>query len=444
MNFLETLKRDADAKYSDMLSGKAKSPIEPVDVASTTMFVEKNKAYHSRLESEAKELYQSLDTVEKNKQSRLKLEELKRKQAKEAEEERKRKQKAEQDRIRRESERKEAEKAANKKKIIITCVVLAIVVAIIIAIVAGASSKKKKDAANYGVENISISVLSKTNGSQSYNYYSTNFKIKVKNDCAVEITYLEGNMLINAADSNTELWKGDIRLTGDITSNGGFSTWDLELKSSNDELWDYPLEGLKIQFKWTSATFDDYTTKDYSESYKTIYSGNANYKADKYQQAKNLYNQGKYQEAYDIFVELGSYSDCETWADKCNERIAEQIRLESLNTWKQYLGYVGSDIPIPSTIEYWGTPNTSTTWYEGSNRNGVSCGGYIYDTANGINFVSDFKGELIAAGYTEVTGGSSYNDMDYYYKKGNIVVGFNYPIADYYDYYIYMVAFKVS
>ena len=42
MNFLETLKRDADAKYSEMLLGETKSPIETVDVASTTKFVEKN------------------------------------------------------------------------------------------------------------------------------------------------------------------------------------------------------------------------------------------------------------------------------------------------------------------------------------------------------------------------------------------------------------------
>ena len=41
MNFLETLKRDADAKYSEMLSGETKSPIETVDIASTTKFVEK-------------------------------------------------------------------------------------------------------------------------------------------------------------------------------------------------------------------------------------------------------------------------------------------------------------------------------------------------------------------------------------------------------------------
>lgn len=450
MNFLETLKRDADAKYSEMLSGETKSPIETVDIASTTKFVEKNKAYHSRLESEAKQLSQSLNTVEKNKQSRLKLEELKRKQAKEAEEERKRQQKEEQERQRREAARREAERAAKKKKMIFACVALAVAVAIVIAIIAGvaSSNKKKEEAArqeelNYGCSHISLEIKSKTNGEQSYNYYTTNFRIVVKNECQVKITYLVCDLKVSAADNGTELWKGDVRLTGDIPA-GGNATWDVDLKTTGNQIWSYPLEGLTIQCKFVSAQFDDYTSKDYSDTYKTVHSGNSNYKNNLYQQAKNYYNQGKYQEAYDIFVSLGSYSDCETWADKCNEKIAEQSRLESLNAWKQYLSYVGSNIPTPSTIEYWGTPNTATTWYEGSDRNGVSCGGYIYNTANGLNFVSDFKSELIAAGYTEVTDGSNYNDLDYYYKKGNIVVGFNDPIANYYDYYVYMVAFNVS
>lgn len=147
----------------------------------------KNKAYHSRLESEAKQLSQSLNTVEKNKQSRLKLEELKRKQAKEAEEERKRQQKEEQERQRREAARREAERAAKKKKMIFACVALAVVVAIVIAIIAGvaSSNKKKEEAArqeelNYGCSHISLEIKSKTNGEQSYNYYTTNFRIVVK------------------------------------------------------------------------------------------------------------------------------------------------------------------------------------------------------------------------------------------------------------------------
>lgn len=457
MKFLETLAKDADSKYSQMLAGETESPIDVVKVASTSKFATKNKEYHQRLEEEATQIQDALATIKKNKQARIKNEEIKKKLQREAEEERKRAQEAERERRRKEQARIEAEKAERKKRMIKLGVILGIIAAIVIAIIIGVASnnKKKEEEARleelrYGCSHISMIIDSKTNGEQSYNYYITNFKITIKNDCQRDITYLACNLLINSVDSDIQLWKGDVTLTGDVSADGGKSTWNLELKSTSNELWNYPLEGLKIQCKWTSATFDEpdayyNTSKTYTDSYKVIYSGNANYKSNLYQQAKSLYNQGKYQEAYDIFIQLGSYSDSASWADKCDEKMAEQSKLQSLNTWKEYLSYIGSNIPVPSTVEYWGTPNgTSSTWYNGSYRNGVSCGGYIYNSANGINFVEDFESELISAGYTKVTDGNSYNDLDYYYKKGNIVIGFNDPIADYYDHYVYMVAFKVS
>lgn len=411
MNFLETLKRDADAKYSEMLSGETKSPIETVDIASTTKFVEKNKAYHSRLESEAKQLSQSLDTVEKNKQSRLKLEELKRKQAKEAEEEKRRKQKEEQERIRREAERREAEAAAKKKKIIISCVALAVVVAIIIAIIAGVSSKKKQEAANYGVDNIAISVLSKTNGSQSYNYYTTNFKIKVKNDCKVEITYLECNMLLTAIDTGSELWKGDVRLTGDITPNGGTSTWDVELKSSGNELWNYPLAGLKIQCKITGATFDDYTSKDYSEGYKTIFEGSSNYMETSYQNALNLYNSGKYAEAKDIFEGLGNYKDAATYLDLCEDKVFYQ-QMET------YLHDVaGKNAILPDNyVLYLGYTQNDWYYYEGEDYRAFSAD-FVVNDSQVSTYLNNFRNKLTSNGFTAVSANV--------YKKGYTMICFS-------------------
>ena len=456
MNFLETLAKDADSKFSQMLAGETKSPIETIEVASSSKFATKNKAFHQRLQTEATELEESLATIKRNKQRRLKNEELKKQQQQEAEEERLKKQKQEAERARREAERLQAEKVAKKKKMIKLIIALSIVAVIVISIIIGVavSNKKKQEAAkleelNYGCSHISMTVDSKTNGEQSYGYYITNFKITIINGCQRDITYLKCNMLINAVDSDVQLWKGDVSLTGDVSSNGGKSTWNLELKSTSNELWNYPLVGLKIQCQWTRATFDEpdanyNTTKTYTDSYKVVYSGNANYKSDMYQQAKSYYNQGKYQEAYDIFVQLGTYSDSATWAEKCDEKITEQNRLQGLNQFKEYLSFIGNNIPVPSKVEYWGTPGTGTTYYEGSDRNCVYGSGYIYNVANGLNFVSNYKDELIAAGYTEVTGGSHYNDCDYYYKKDNIVIGFNDPIDSYYEYYIYMVVLKVN
>ena len=200
--------------------------------------------------------------------------------------------------------------------------------------------------------------------------------------------------------------------------------------------------------KSLDASYDKETMSISAESKKAIDEMKVSvqrFKDENFNSIKEkVHNQGKYQEAYDIFVQLGTYSDSATWAEKCDEKITEQNRLQSLNQFKEYLSFIGNNIPVPSKVEYWGTPGTGTTYYEGSYRNCVYGSGYIYNVANGLNFVSNYKDELIAAGYTEVTGGSHYNDCDYYYKKDNIVIGFNDPIDSYYEYYIYMVVLKVN
>ena len=395
------------------------------------------------------------ENEKKEEEKRLKKEkekiERKEKEKKEAEEERKRAQEAERERIRKEQQRIEDEKKRNIRSGVSLGLLIVIIASIFIGIVLNNKKKEEEariDELRYGCSHISMTIDSKTNGEQSYNYYITNLKITIKNDCQRDITYLDCNLLINSVDSNVQLWKGDVTLNGNVSSYGGNSSWNLELKSTSNELWNYPLEGLKIQCKWTSARFDEpnsYTTsKTYDDSYKVIYSGNVNYKSNMYQQAKNYYNQGKYQDAYDIFEQLGSYLDSASWVEKCVEKIAEQNRLESVNQFKQYLSYIDNNIPVPSKVEYWGTAGIGTTHYEGSDRNCVYGQGYIYNMVNGLTFISDYESELITAGYTKVTGGSYYNTCDYYYEKGGVVIGFNNLVNNYYDYYFYMVAFKVN
>lgn len=177
--------------------------------------------------------------------------------------------KAENERLAREAEKAAKIKAEKKKKIIKIAVSLGIILAIIIVIIIGISSWKSKEESKYGASNITISVVSKTNGSQSFNSYTTNLKITVTNDCSEKITYLKGSMII-FGDDNKELWRGDVSLNGDVDS-GYAETWNLELKSDNSDLWNYVLTEMKIQFKISSANFDGFSSKSYSEDYKTIY-----------------------------------------------------------------------------------------------------------------------------------------------------------------------------
>ena len=430
MKFLETLAKDADSKFSQMLAGETESPIETVQVANTTKFATKNKAFHQRLQDESKELQDSLATIKKNKQDRLKNEEIRRQKQKEAEEEKRRKQKEEQERLRREAERKAAERAARTKKLVITFVALAVVVAIIIAIVSGVSSKKKKEEANYGVDHIAVSVLSKSNGSQSYSYYTTNFKIKVKNDCQVEITYLECNMLLTAIDSGSELWKGDVRLTGDITPNGGTSTWDLELKSTGNELWNYPLEGLKIQCKITGATFDDYTSKDYSGDYKTIYTGSSNYKETSYQNAINLYNSGKYAEAKEIFDALGNYRDSASYSDKCEDKVFYQ-------QMENYLHEVaGNNAILPDNyVLYLGYTQNDWFYYEYEDYRAFSAD-FVVDDSQVNTYLNNFRNKLTSNGFTAVNANI--------YKKGSTMIYFSDIQEGYSSKYIDYYAWKIN
>lgn len=168
-----------------------------------------------------------------------------------------------------EAERVVREKAEKKKKLIKIVVSLSVILAILVAIIIGVSSSKAKEESKYGASNITISVVSKTNGSQTYDGYTTNLKIAVTNKCTEKITYLKGSMIIST-NGGIELWSGEVSLTGNVYGDGGTGSWNLELSGDSSELWNYNLTQLKIRFKITGAHFDG-ITKTYSEDYKIIY-----------------------------------------------------------------------------------------------------------------------------------------------------------------------------
>ena len=223
-----------------------------------------------------------LSSMEKEKKA-VNKEDAERKKKEDAEKEKLRREEAERERIRIEQNRIKLEKAEKRKKTIKFTIIFVSAVAVIISIVLGivlgvpAHNRKKEEEArleelNYGSSHISMSVLGKSNGSQSYNNYTTKFKIQINNDCGVDITYLSCDIIFTELNSGTELSSGSVWFSGDITK-GAKNKFDLEVKTSSNDLWNYSLKDMKIQCKITGATFKDGTEKEYSLEYTTIYDG---------------------------------------------------------------------------------------------------------------------------------------------------------------------------
>ena len=292
MTFSDVVKQNTEEKYIKLISGEAESCTGKNKINSCSGYIEKKDAFYKRLADESKSIRDAIQTVKAVKKAaddaeaaeRKKIadaEAAERKRIEDAEKERLRREQAERDRIRREQNRINFEKAEKRKKKIMLISAIAVVVVIILSIILGVSScnRKKEEAArleelNYGSAHISMSVLGKSNGSQSYNNYTTKFKIQINNDCGVDITYLTCDMIFTELNSGTELCNGSVWFSGDI-AKGAKNKFDLELKTSTNDIWNYSLKDMKIQCKITGATFKDGTEKDYSLDYTTIYDGSA-------------------------------------------------------------------------------------------------------------------------------------------------------------------------
>ena len=202
---------------------------------------------------------------------------------------------------------------------------------ILAGIIIGAINCNVQEQKKYSHENITISVLSKENQGTDYDgTMKILFKIKVKNDCTVDISGLDGLMTLRNA-SGTDLDVVSVDLSGNAYA-GKENTWTLTLRVNPnyehaEELWYSTYEDLEIAFKITEASFADYTYKEYTDSkeiiIKTSSGGVSGLETieNSYQNALNLYNQGRYEEAKPLFEELGSYKDSRNYYDWCCSHI---------------------------------------------------------------------------------------------------------------------------
>ena len=161
-----------------------------------------------------------------------------------------------------------------KKTFIVLCCAFTLLLFTVFGVACNESrnSSAELEELNYGSSRVSFAVLGKSNSGQSYSQYETTFEIEIRNDCAVDITYLECDMIVTALDSGEELCSGSVWFNGNIVK-GAQNKFDLTLKTTDNALWNYSLQGLKIQCKITSAIFKDSVEKEYSTSYVTIYDG---------------------------------------------------------------------------------------------------------------------------------------------------------------------------
>ena len=156
------------------------------------------------------------------------------------------------------------------------------------------------------------------------------FKIKVKNDCEVDITGLDGLMTLRDA-KGTDLDVVTVDLSGNAYA-GKEGTWTLTLRVDPnyeyaDALWYSTYEELEIAFKITEASFADYTYKEYTDSKEIIIKesdggvGGLEKTENSYQQAVSLYEQGRYEEAKPLFESLNNYKDSISYYNWCCEQI---------------------------------------------------------------------------------------------------------------------------
>lgn len=391
MTFLDALKQQTDEKYLTLLDGKTQPLTTDITVASCEEYKTKNDNFHQRLRQEEASVQEALVTVQtavqdrlnREHQARVAAELAEKKRLEKLEQERLAAERAEQERIRQieearlaaeraekekieaakraEREKLEAEKraerekleavkraerekieaekravrmadeAARRKKQKIRNTVIGIVV--LAAIIVGIIFMVKGRIAKYSVDNICITVTSKTVDT-GYYQKGVNFTLifQVENKSSMDVQQIVGNFKIYNA-------KGDCLLADTVTLNGTLNPGNIQEYTvnfsmsdtpKNIEIYETPLSGLKMTYQLTAVTYEEDNIKEYEDSTvkilcdtqpasdgKTSSGGNSqpvgttpgDPDAQAYEDALALYNQGAYADAAPLFEALGDYKD---------------------------------------------------------------------------------------------------------------------------------------
>lgn len=325
--------------------------------------------------------------------------------------------------------KQERDAKRKRKKIIKIVIAITLVIIIALSVVIVKACNKRKNEKKYGVSNFVVQVVEKTNVGQQNGYLITKVKLYITNNCKVGFDALKGSIIFSNANNNSQLWKGDMSLTGDVEANGDTGIWNLEIKDEDDSLWNVPLEGMNIQLKITSVNFKDYVYKEYDVPYKTIYKGNASWHEVSYQKALNLFNAGNYNKAKELFDCLASYKDSEQYATVCEDKIF------CINMENSLYEVAGSSAILPDNYDIYASYSQNQTFYYQSYSYSAFYCDLTVTQEQKNTYLTNFKNKLHYNGFVQVD--------DNIYKKNSTMISFSNVkegyVGNYIDYYAWKV-----
>lgn len=230
----------------------------------------------------------------------------------------------------------------------------------------------KNDQTGYSKDDVSLAVKDKVVSNQKSIYANgciTTFKIVVKNNSVIGVRSVEGEFIIYNVRGQ-ELDRSDCIL--DVLLDAGEEKTfavniDREFNDRVFELYYADLEDIKVIFELKSIVYDNYKHIEYSTSPITIHeidehSDGISSIEKSYQKAISFFNKQKFNDALQIFKELGNYKDshefysqCYSYVDNAEKEAAYKNALnlfeeekygEAIGIFKAIVGYKDSDNKI--------------------------------------------------------------------------------------------------
>ena len=204
---------------------------------------------------------------------------------------------------------------------------IGLLLAIILGIVFLVNGIQNKKDARYSADNVTISITDKVETDEKSSYtdgYITAFEFKIKNEGTLEISNIIGQLIVYNAEG-TELDRSTCTFYCDLPA-GQENIYRLLLDRKNSkkvlELHYADLEDLSATFQLSEISYENKETKKYRTKHVAVLdldvdSDGVSTTEKAYQQAMQLYNQGNYMQAMEIFASLGYYKDSAERADEC-------------------------------------------------------------------------------------------------------------------------------
>ena len=342
------------------------------------------------------------------------------------------------------AELEKEEKDRRRKKIIAITAIASSALIILIIIIRIAMAANAKKQAGYSAEKFTIKVVSKTNdkynesladGYVGSGYYYT-FRFEVTNQSPYVSDKISGDMDVLNSEGEVLTTSG-ISLPG-VLGSGVTKYWTVQLNVSKGnearEIWNTPLDFLEITFKITSISFEDGTTKKYSDTKNVVvHSISENIdKSDvtesKYRYALSLFENKKYEDAMQIFLSLGDYKQAAEYAHTCDSKLFYLTMDERL------ADLAGADAVLPDNYEIFSYNINQITYFQGKEYRCFSAN--LVVNADDSGYLYKFREKLLSNGFVEIN--------EFEYTKGYTVIQFSDIQEGFSDNTVYYYAFKLS